>query len=192
MNKLLLAASAAVCVAAPSVASAAVYVGSYSVGGGTLQLSITTDDTTGVLSQSNITDFSFTMSNAGGTVTMNSANAANTYFSGTALSATATDLYFDFSGIGHIQWDQFGNGFSNAFCLDTPGAAFTCIGSPPSINIYVNGSLDYSQPQGSYLLGSVAGAIPEPGAWAMLILGFLGIGSAMRRARRPRVALRYA
>lgn len=188
MNKLLLAASAVATLAASSAASAAVYVGSHTVGGGSLQLSITTDDTIGVLTAGNITDWTFTMANGGGTVTLNSGNSTNTYFSGTALSATATDLFFDFGGTGHIQWDNFGPG-NDAFCMDTPGAAFTCTASPPSMNIYVNGTLDFSQPQGSYVLGSVAGAIPEPGTWAMLILGFLGIGSAMRRSRRVRAAL---
>jgi hypothetical protein len=34
-----------------------------------------------------------------------------------------------------------------------------------------------------------AGAVPEPGTWAMILLGFLGIGTAMRRRRRSGVAL---
>ena len=188
MKKLLLAASAVACLAVSSAANAAVYVGSHTVGGGSLQLSITTDDTTGVLSAGNITDWSFTMTNGGGMVTLNSGNSTNTFFSGTALSATATDLLFDFGGTGHIQWDNFGPG-DDAFCLDTPGAAFTCIASPPSMNILVNGTLDFSQPQGSYVLGSLAAAVPEPATWAMLILGFLGVGSAMRRSRPVRTAL---
>jgi len=34
-------------------------------------------------------------------------------------------------------------------------------------------------------LGSInAPAVPEPATWAMMILGFGGIGMAMRRARR--------
>ena len=35
----------------------------------------------------------------------------------------------------------------------------------------------------------VASAIPEPGSWAMMLLGFAGIGMAARRARRARVAV---
>ena len=31
----------------------------------------------------------------------------------------------------------------------------------------------------------VGGAVPEPGSWALLILGFATVGSALRRARRP-------
>jgi len=38
-------------------------------------------------------------------------------------------------------------------------------------------------------LGNInAPAVPEPGTWAMMILGFGGIGLAMRRGRRPTIA----
>ena len=188
MNKLLLAASAGA-LSLSSAASAAVYVGSHSVGAGTLQLSITTDDTIGVLSAGNITDWTFTITNGGGTATLNAGNSSNTYFSGTALSATASDLRFNFGGIGHIQWDNFGTSGNDALCLDTPGAAFTCIGGAPRMVVVANGVLDSSSIQGSYVLGSLAAGVPEPSTWAMLILGFLGVGSAMRRSRQARTAL---
>lgn len=39
----------------------------------------------------------------------------------------------------------------------------------------------------------VGSAVPEPGTWAMLILGFLGIGASMRAARQRRnVTVSYA
>ena len=56
--------------------------------------------------------------------------------------------------------------------------------------IFFNAGLDLSQY--SLSVGGVnaplvptAGGVPEPAAWAMLLLGFGGIGAAMRRARRP-------
>jgi hypothetical protein len=39
---------------------------------------------------------------------------------------------------------------------------------------------------GSLAGGGYAGPAPEPGAWAMLLLGLFGVGSALRRRRRPR------
>jgi opacity protein-like surface antigen len=33
-------------------------------------------------------------------------------------------------------------------------------------------------------LASMAGAVPEPGSWAMMLLGFAGIGTAARRSRK--------
>lgn len=38
----------------------------------------------------------------------------------------------------------------------------------------------------------VAAAVPEPGAWAMMIVGFLAVGGAMRAARTRRPQLTYA
>lgn len=37
----------------------------------------------------------------------------------------------------------------------------------------------------------VAAAVPEPGAWAMMIVGFLAVGGAMRGARARRPQLNY-
>jgi hypothetical protein len=34
-------------------------------------------------------------------------------------------------------------------------------------------------------LGAGAGSVPEPATWAMMLLGFGGIGASMRRQRRP-------
>jgi len=31
--------------------------------------------------------------------------------------------------------------------------------------------------------------VPEPGAWALLLAGFLGLGTALRMARRPVLAV---
>lgn len=38
----------------------------------------------------------------------------------------------------------------------------------------------------------IAAAVPEPSSWALLILGFGVVGGALRRARKPRVALTFA
>lgn len=38
----------------------------------------------------------------------------------------------------------------------------------------------------------LAAAVPEPGAWAMMIVGFLAVGGAMRNARPRRPQLTYA
>lgn len=39
--------------------------------------------------------------------------------------------------------------------------------------------------------GDLAAAVPEPGAWAMMIVGFMAVGGAMRAARVRRPQLRY-
>jgi hypothetical protein len=42
------------------------------------------------------------------------------------------------------------------------------------------------------VLNSVAGAVPEPGTWLMMILGFGAIGGAMRSSRKVQTRVTYA
>ena len=183
----LIAAAAPAALLASAPVSAAVYAGSHSVGTGSISLSITTDNTTGTLTQSNITDWSFLITNPGGSVTLNSSNSNFTFFSGTALSATAADLVFDFSGTGHMQWDDFGLGGQDAYCMDTVGAAFTCIGSPPGEVLDVHGVISNVNRTGRFVLGSATAAVPETATWAMMLVGFGAIGATMRRRKRPQL-----
>lgn len=39
---------------------------------------------------------------------------------------------------------------------------------------------------------AVAGAVPEPGTWMMMILGFAAVGFAMRKQKAPEARVRYA
>jgi hypothetical protein len=51
------------------------------------------------------------------------------------------------------------------------------------------GSIVYSsQGGGTTTFSALTTALPEPGTWAMMLLGFGGIGLAMRRRRRPVLA----
>lgn len=48
------------------------------------------------------------------------------------------------------------------------------------------GALTASGNTGRALFGIAIGAVPEPGTWAMMLLGFGAVGVAMRRSRRER------
>ena len=51
-------------------------------------------------------------------------------------------------------------------------------------SIFVNGSVVGTSSNGAYSGVLNVGAVPEPGTWAMMLLGFGAIGFAMRRSRR--------
>ena len=52
----------------------------------------------------------------------------------------------------------------------------------PNIDLTINGF-------GTFVIGGVVEAVPEPSTWALMLLGFAGIGYAgYRRAREPRAA----
>ena len=176
----------ACCAFATIPAQATVYTGNHVIDTATVSVSLTTDGTTGVLSMANITGWSFTLTNPGGTVTLDNSNSNFTYLSGSAFQATATDIVFDYNAVGHMQWDNFGLAGDDALCFDTPGAAFTCIGNPPAETVVVNGAFSHGPRSGRFVLGNAV-AVPEPATWAMMIGGFAMAGMAARRRTRASV-----
>jgi len=187
MYKLLISACAVAL--ACGAANATNYVGSASFGGTSVGLNFTTDGATGVLSQADVTAWSITLNNGGSDVVMNEGNSGFTYLSGTAFSATATQLLFDFDGYGHMQFDNFSSTGNGAFCLtaaSTPG--FTCIGVLSDETVVANGGLTHIGRSGLFVLGTTSSA-PEPASWAMMVGGFGAIGGAMR-SRRTAIAAR--
>lgn len=54
---------------------------------------------------------------------------------------------------------------------------------------YTSGGASY---EFSAVMPGAGGAVPEPGTWAMMLLGFGGVGFAMRRAKRSAELLKLA
>ncbi len=52
----------------------------------------------------------------------------------------------------------------------------------------LTGSADAGSYSGTLNVQPVRGAVPEPATWAMMLLGFAGVGFAMRRRRQPVLA----
>ncbi len=49
--------------------------------------------------------------------------------------------------------------------------------------------LKFSSTQNAFEIDNLAiGAVPEPATWAMMLLGFAGIGVSLRRRRKPVLA----
>lgn len=173
------AIAAAFAFAAPTAATT--YIGTRHVGAATAQLSITTDGTLGVLAFGNITDYTIGLSDPGHSTTLFgplSGNNSGFVVLGSALSATATQLLFDFGGPGgagfgdtHSQYCITGNGF-NCF----PSGEFTeqiFFFTPPASEV----TYDNLQVLGT----AVPGGVPEPASWALMMAGFGLTGAAMRR-----------
>jgi len=77
-------------------------------------------------------------------------------------------------------------------CLRTPGAAPACDGYVYFDDIHPTTDLHSAIAQGISRLGVVEAAVPEPGTWAAMVLGFGLMGGALRRGRRTRVGVRFA
>lgn len=64
-------------------------------------------------------------------------------------------------------------------------AMSNCPQAPSSFNSCAIGEV-------AFRTAAVAGAVPEPGTWAMMLLGFGAIGSSMRRRRKTAMRLQTA
>lgn len=168
-------------------ANAAVYFASRTVGAGTVDISITTDDTLGVLTKDNILDWTIVVANNGQSTEINSGNS-NVFVDGTAFSATATGLFFDFGKAGSHSV-TFVTGFRESYCVQTNGcfdfngpAEFVTPGQ------FASNSVRAARSGVVELASTTAGVVPEPATWAMMLIGFAGAGAAIRTRRQHTAA----
>ena len=195
------AALAAFALAAATAADATTYLGTRTVGAGSVNLSITTDGTLGVVRASNILDWTIVLNGVSASATLNGPLSGNNSSvslrdytqvnNPTALTATATNLSFDYGNYPPgffltAAWLLFDTPGSDAnFCMEQS----TCSGNNgghDSYNLYFIREY-YTSPilTGVQVIGSVkGGAVPEPASWALMILGFGLAGSALRTRRR--------
>jgi PEP-CTERM motif len=186
-------------------AQAITYIGNRSIGAGTVQLSITTDNTLGGLTPTNIVDWAIHMSSGAENVSLFGNNSRiamlNTRFQvpeagNSPLTATATDLFFNFDGDAVLLF-QLGPPFDAqpAYCLEGDTPNLSCIGGNKlEVMFFGINAVQFSETadrSGLVTIGSVAaGGVPEPAAWALMIAGFGLVGSAARR--RAKVQVTYA
>lgn len=165
-----------------SGAQAATYVSDHTVGPANISFSLTTDDTLGVLSSANITNYAITIINGANTLTFGFGDSS-LYVYGSQLTATATDLLFNFSGAGN-SFLVFNRVNGDHYCFETTG----CSGVFNSAESFRFGFSSFigEQRSGVQTIASLAAvsAVPELATWAMLLIGFGGIGVALRSRRR--------
>jgi hypothetical protein len=173
---------------AATAAEAVTYVGSRSIGTGSVNISITTDGSIGAIGAGNIVDYTIDLFNTDGSFTLTSANSGMLITGG--LSATATDLQFDFgaNGLALFQAPGVGSG-ATFYCLQGVSNCYAPTGVPGEA---VEATGDYVYPwvaqSGLQVIASATGnAVPEPATWAMMIGGFGLLGAAARRRGRTSV-----
>ena len=122
------------------------------------------------------------------------------YTVGTESNVTANSLFYQNiaggvtnlnGGILLLTLEAFGNNYNgNAFISafgvgngNCPNGAVNCANfSALADNLALTTTAGTRSV--NFAASSVAGAVPEPGTWAMMLVGFGGIGGAMRRRRK--------
>lgn len=156
---------------------------------GHLTGTVVTDGTIGTLSGSNFLSWTFNVQGNGATDVLTNANS-NVFLSGSSTSATASNILFDFGNTSPsylLFQKNFSSGTSYICAASTAFPSTPCFqGASLVPQGYTDPSAQYSTPSG---IQSVATAVPEPAAWAMMISGFGLMGAALRRRR---VTVAYA
>lgn len=185
MRKLIIAAATAAALASASVANAAIVVG----GGGTTGSSTGSSIVVGNLDNGSIPE-SFTFDTF---VTDNGANSPYTSF---------FDFSNDLAGVynfsvttavlgGTITLEQVLNNGTLSLVTSASGSSNSLSLLTPILTAGTSYRFSYTAalPSNGKISGNAAFyPVPEPSTWAMMLVGFAGIGMAMRRRRRPGLA----
>jgi PEP-CTERM motif len=181
------------CLASPTNASTIYTIVNGTVGSETLSGTITTDGIIGQLDNSDILSWNLSLTDGTTTLAISSANgsAAGTNFG--ALNSDPSTVYETATGI-YINPSQGGYLFFQNGPANTGGAQacwlgnnYTCSSGSSTMQVSFNGDLPADfQSKGIENPFEIASAIPEPSTWAMMLLGFAGVGfMAYRRKSKP-------
>lgn len=187
MKLRVLALAAVVFFGLAQVASAAViYSVNRTVGDGSVVGTITTDGSVGVLGTANIVDWSLTLTDANSSFVLNGSTNSAVGISGSAFSATATDLLFNFGlGSGYVLFQNPSLGSSqNFWCIDNGGCINAFVpGEFVVAGTYPDGTGEFRQ--GIQVIASTrTTVVPEPAT--LLLLGTTFAIAGIRRFRRER------
>lgn len=188
-----LALAMALAFAGASARADIVYTATRGVGSGTVNISITTDGTIGVIGTANILDWTISMVDGLDSFTLLgplSGSNSQVLIQGAALTATASDLLFNYDAAG----SPFGLFQSPAI---SSSILFYCFQVNGGFNFSGPGEAIDPRPDNSYVSSARSGmqviasatttvATPEPSAIGLALSGLIGIGGygTWRRSRR--------
>ena len=173
-------------IAAP--ANATVYNVNRAINNGSVVGTITTDGATGVINSFDFIAWDLVLTGIAATTEITSADSdAAVWGQGVDITADATNVSFNFSG-GDSGFLVFQDGMSSGnkyWCVNSTNGA--CSASESVVpQYYLDPSAQFASRTGNQVIATAAGAVPEPGTWALMVLGFAGLGYAGFRQSRSR------
>lgn len=177
------AATLAVAMLNASAAHATTYIDNHTAAGATVSLSVTTNGALGMLTTDDITAFDISVTSGSNAISLISGvNNASVLLFGGALTATPTDLIFNFSSPNSFL--AFYRTGGDHYCFETAGG---CGGGSNSESFrFGTDPFQTVQRFSSQTVASVAvtSPVPEPETWILMLAGFAAVGGAMRSRRR--------
>ncbi len=164
-----------------------VYTVDQTIGDGSVTGAITTGGETGVLTASDILAWDLELQGVGASYHLVSTSPiAEKHVIGNDLTATSTDIYFNFSG---TSGDQFliqngDEGGQNYWC-NSVGLTSCYPGKSDVPVFFTDPSSQFDQTaSGNQIIAAAGVAVPEPSTWAAMLVGFIALGLASHRASR--------
>ena len=150
---------------------------------------ITSDGNTGTLGQGDIAGIDLVISNSAGSTTLTAKNGVSVQ--GVDLTATSTGLFYNFSSSDNASFFFINNFSGSLLCFNN--SAFLCNGgSHSAVDVSIASTSSFILESGNVEIGVVGvAAVPEPSTWAMMLLGFAGVGFMAYR-RKSKSALMVA
>ena len=148
---------------------------------GSVTGTIQTDGAVGTLTQSNIVGFDLFVGGPGAAVELTQANSV-IVTQGSNFSATASSLFFDYSGASGYLLFQFGSFGTGKKYYCNSSVSGTCFQGASAIpDSFDSPSAQVEARTGNQIIASAAGLVPEPASWALMLAGFALTGAVMRR-----------
>ena len=171
-----------------SAANAGIFTVNRAVGTATVTGTITTNGALGVLGTSDITDWDLLLAVGINNFTLLgplSGSNSGLQVSGSALSATATDLLFDFGANGFALFQNPNVGSNqNWWCIEGPSSSCTPYGLGESVQLgnYPSGPHDTQVYRTSQVIGTTSITnVPEPFTLSLFGAGIAGAAALRRR-----------
>lgn len=186
----LLGCAVAVSAAAFSPADATVYNVNRTIGLGAVVGTITTDGATGTINPSDFIGWDLQLVGLGVTTLItNTDSGAAVWGAGVDITADATSVSFNFSGndAGFLVFQDGKSSGNFYWCVDSTNGACGASESVVPQN-FMDPSAQFATLSGNQVIASTTGATPEPATWALILLGFAGLGYAGFRHSRSRAA----
>jgi hypothetical protein len=164
------------------------------IGLGSVTGTVTTDGTIGALKASDFTSWNLTLQGIGASYVLTQANSvvwgSTSLGVFTGVEATASNITFDFGNPTAFLVFQDGVSTGFHYWCNSGGPTACLLGKSDVPQFWQDPSAQIFPAEGTQIIATVA-AVPEVSTWAMMILGFAGVGF-MAYGRKSKPALMVA